>query len=340
MQEIKLTQTTSFERPDILFSLCRDSASSLIYCGSSDANVYGFELSADEPLQKRLSGHRSYVSGTALTEQGLLVSSSWDRQLIWWDLERGELRRRVLAHDKWIRTVVSSPDRRLVASVADDMVCRIWDAASGNLYRELRGHATETPQHYASMLFTCAFSPDGVHLATADKVGHIVVWDVRHGQSVATFESPENYTWDAVQRRHSTGGVRSLCFSPDGKSLAVGGVGHIENIDGLRGASLIQVYDWQTGELAHKFENDEHNGLVEELHYVREGTLLVAAGGAKKGFLHFIDLSNGQFIHSEATPMHIHQLETSDSVERILAVGHGMVAAWDIKANEESGEET
>ena len=318
--------------------MCRVPASSMIYCGSSDAHVYEFDLTAAEPQRRRLTGHRSYVSGAAMTDCGQLVTSSWDRQLIWWDIESGNLHRRVLAHDKWIRAVACSPDGKLVASVADDMVCRIWDSATGNLRRELRGHEEQTPQKYPSMLFTCTFSPDGTHLATADKVGHIVIWEIETGRSVATVESPENYTWDAVQRRHATGGVRSLRFSPNGDQLAVGGVGHIENIDGLRGASLVQIYDWRSGERVHKFENEEHTGLVEDLHFLNEGSVLLAAGGAKKGFMHFIDVATDQFLHSESAPMHIHQLDISDCGQHILAVGHGMVAEWDVEPTNETGE--
>ena len=55
----------------------------------------------------------------------------------------------------------ATPDGTLVASVADDMVCRLWDVATGRLIHELRGHAEKTPHDFPSMLYACAFSPDG-----------------------------------------------------------------------------------------------------------------------------------------------------------------------------------
>ena len=43
------------------------------------------------------------------------------------------------AHDKWIRKVASpvADGKLVVASVADDMVCRLWDAETGKLLHEL-----------------------------------------------------------------------------------------------------------------------------------------------------------------------------------------------------------
>src|SRR5439155_1240558 len=83
---------------------------------------------------------------------------------------------------------------------------RIWDAPSGKLRHELRGHAEMTPHHFPSMLHACAVAPDGKHVATADKVGRIIVWDAQSGAKVSEMEAPVMYTWDPVQRRHSIGG--------------------------------------------------------------------------------------------------------------------------------------
>ncbi len=93
------------------------------------------------------------------------------------------------------------------------------------------------------MLYAVAISSDGRRLATGDKVGHIVIWDLESGRSLATLEAPELYTWDPVQRRHSIGGIRSLAFSPDGKTLAAGGSGKISNIDHLDGKALVEIFD-------------------------------------------------------------------------------------------------
>lgn len=329
MSKLQLTEHRLIERPDILFCMCRDSAGA-IYCGSSDANVYRFDMEREESDVISLRGHRSYVTGITMTVGGRLISAGWDRQLLWWDLGEQRPTRRVQAHAKWIRAVTASPRDELVASIADDMICRVWDARTGNLEHELAGHKLSTPQHYPSMLHACAFSPDGSFLATGDKLGHVKIWDVASGRKVAEVESPEVFTWDPVQRRHSIGGIRSLRFSPDGQLLAVGGIGHINNIDGLGGKALVQVYDWRNGERVHKFEHDEHKGIVEDLHFIKDGECLVGAGGAKKGMLLVMDMGNGEFAMADTAPMHIHQFHVDDNFSQLTAVGHQAVGVWGV----------
>ena len=168
-------------RPEIVFAAARKPGTGLVFFGGSDFKVHAVDLAKDKPEPKELGGHDSYVTGLALAGP-FLVSGGYDGRLIWWDVESGSRVRSVDAHGKWIRRVAATPDGSVVASVADDMVCRLWDVASGRLLHELRGHAEQTPHHFASMLFACAISPDGRRLATGDKVGHINVWEVRLGQ--------------------------------------------------------------------------------------------------------------------------------------------------------------
>jgi len=326
----KLKVVKEYSRREILLSMARQPGSSRIFCGGSEFKVYDLDLSAEKPEPKEMAGHGSYVMGVARVGDEI-VTGSYDRHLIWWNTTTHEQLRKVKAHDKWIRGVVASPDEKLVASVADDMVCRLWDPASGKPIRELRGHKPQTPQHYPSMLYACTFSPDGKLLATGDKVGHVVVWEAATGKQVATLESPENYTWDPRQRRHSIGGIRSLAFSPDGKLLAVGGIAKIGNIDHLGGKALVQVYDWASGERKHKFEHGKHNGLIEQLRFHHQGDWLLGAGGANKGLLLFMSLKDNKFIRDSEAKMHIHAIELSEDSETLYAVGNGNAIIWEMK---------
>src|SRR5262249_10865294 len=158
--------------------------------------------------------------------------------------------------------------------------------------------------HFPSMLFTCAFTPDGRHVATADKVGHIVVWDVASGQSVARLEAPVMYTWDPVQRRHSIGGVRAPAVSTEGPTVAPGGIGKIGNIDHLEGLARVEVFDWRKGERTHEFPGEKTKGLVERLEFHPQEEWLLAAGGANDGFLMFLDLKAKSILSAEKAPMH------------------------------------
>jgi hypothetical protein len=78
---------------------------------------------------------------------------------------------------------------------------RVWDARSGELLHELRGHT--------GVCYGVSFSPDGTRLATAgDKTAR--VWDARTGNPFLVLEE-------------NTGVCSGVSFSPDGTRLATAG---------------------------------------------------------------------------------------------------------------------
>jgi WD40 repeat protein len=326
----KLKLVKDFSRPAIVFAVARVPETARLFFGCSDAKVYDADLSQGKLEPKELLGHTSYVTGLALAGK-TLVSGSYDGRLIWWDVEQHAQVRAVEAHQKWIRRVVSTRDGKLLASVADDMRCRVWDADSGKMLHELRGHEEMTPNHYPSMLYACAFSADGKYLATGDKVGHVVVWETATAKQVATLETPVMYTWDPTARRHSIGGIRSLCFSPDGKLLAVGGMGKVGNIDHLEGKARVEVFDWAKGERTHEFPGDKFNGLVNRLEFHPQGDWLLGAGGAGDGFLLFFDLKNKKVLRQEKVAMHVHDFALNESGDTIYTVGHNRIVLFELK---------
>ncbi len=318
----KFKVVKELSRREIVFALERKPHTSQIYFGGSDFNVCEVDLNQAKPEPKVLGRHDSYVTGLALAGT-TLVSGAYDGRLIWWNIESLSKVREVDAHRKWIRHVKASPDGTIIASVADDMVCRLWDTHTARLIQELRGHAELTPSHLSSMLFVCAFSPDGRHLATADKVGHVVVWDVESGRELASVEAPELYTWDPVQRRHSIGGIRSVAFSPDGTQVAVGGSAKITNIDHLDGKARVEVFDWKQGKRTHELISDQFKGLVEYLEFHPQGDWLLAAGGTDKdGFLSFYDLATKKTLAQEKMSMYIHDIALNEKNDTIYAAGH------------------
>lgn len=313
-----------FSRPAIVFAVDRLADSDAAYIGCSDFKVYSADLSAAKFEPKELYSHESYVTGVALA--GLsLISGGYDGKLIWCDITTGEKIRTIEAHSKWIRKVVSSPDQKLIASVADDMVCRVWDAATGKIVHELRGHKEMTPTNYTSMLYAVTFSADGKHLATADKVGHIVIWDVKTGKETGVCEAPVMYTWDPTQRLHSIGGVRSLAFSPDGTQLAAGGTGKIGNIDHLEAKSRVEVFDWKNAKQIAEFPGDKFTGIVNRLAWAPDGSWLLGAGGAGEGFLLFYDVATKKTLRQEKMNMHVHDFHLTDDCKEIVSVGHNRI---------------
>lgn len=324
----KLKVTKQVEHLAVFFGMARIPGTSRVFVGASDSRVYDIDLAAEKPEWKELAGHDSYVTGVALAGNSI-VSGAYDGKLIWWDVAAGSIDRKLDAHAKWIRGVTSTRDGKLVASFADDMLCKVWNAATGELVHTLAGHELMTPHHYPSMLYVAAFSADGTRLATADKVGHVVVWDVATGKPLTTLEAPLMYTWDPKQRRHSIGGIRSLAFSPDGKLLAVGGTGQINNIDHLEAACRVEIFDWQQGKRLIEQPGDKHKGLVERMEFSPAGDWLVAAGGANDGFVMFVNVADGKILHQDKSPMHIYDFELLDSNEALIACGHKKLVQYE-----------
>lgn len=330
MADVKFSKAKDWSISGIAFDVARDSGAEVLYYGNSDFQVYAFDTAAEkpEPIPFAGEGHESYV--TAVAKVGSkLITGGYDCRLIWWDAEKRERIEARDAHEKWIRSVAVSPDGRLLASVADDMTCRLWDADSGEPKATFREHPKQTPHHYPSMLFAVAFSADGKLLATADKAGRIVVRDVETAETAATLEAPRMYTWDPRARRHSIGGIRSLAFSADGTQLAAGGIGRIGNIDHLGGPARVEVFDWKTGKQLHELEDNKMKGLVERLEFHPDGRTLLTAGGDHNGFVTVYDLESGKVAFQEKAPMHIHGHVMDADWKTLYAVGHGRIAKWE-----------
>lgn len=326
-ENLKVTKQLS--RREILFSIARKPETEIVYAGASTGDLLRVDLAEEKPEPQTLSGHDSYVSSVVWAGDQV-VSSGYDGRLIWRGAEDGQPTRSINAHDRWIRMAIATPDESKIVSVADDMVARIWDAANGQLVRELKGHAARTPNHFPSMLYAVCCSPDGKHLATADKVGNIYVWELESGKRVAELQAPKMYTWDPKARIHSIGGIRSLAFSPDGKQLAAGGIGQIGNIDHLGALARIEIFDWQQQERVHEFPGDTFKGLVERLTFSPDGKWLLAAGGDHSGFIKTINLETGKIIKQEKAPAHVHDFVVNESFDKIYAASHGKFVVWSL----------
>jgi hypothetical protein len=349
-----------FPHPERFFALAVDHAAQRAYCGSSDRAIYVFDVAGEkrEPLA-RWEGHANYVSALALVETPAgprLVSGSFDRSLRWWDLASGQAVHAASdAHAGWIRDVVVIPGQGLVATAADDMAVKLWNAADPGapaLVRTLTGHAVRTPPGHVTALYCLAASADGQFLAAGDRVGEVRVWNVTTGELAQVFQVPVLYTYDPRQRKRSIGGIRSLAFSPDGTQIAAGGIGLIDNVDGLQGPLTVELWDWRQPARLATLAADGHQAMVQALAFhPSEPWLAGAGGGSGNGIVAFwktdalsaapaADPSNpDQAAPDQAVPPlnaghkltfdgHPHRLTPDAGWTKFHAAGHGKLEVW------------
>ncbi|HXG91879.1 MAG TPA: serine/threonine-protein kinase [Blastocatellia bacterium] len=123
-------------------------------------------------------------------------------EVIFADLKRKRLYSREKAHEDNGRAVAYSPDGRLVATGAENII--LWDAITRQKI---------TTIDYPSIVWSATFSPDGRWLVTTHGDGAIRVWDTVERRRVVGFNE-------------HNGPVRAVAWGHDGKRFASAGEDH------------------------------------------------------------------------------------------------------------------
>lgn len=342
------TPTMTAKAEGSLLALALDPRNGMTFVGGSSGAVSAFDVNADAwELQSQLGGER-YVSACALlgtsSQKPQLVVARYDGSLAWYDVVDGgatvsakPTRTVADAHRGWVRDLVAFDGDRKLATVGDDMLVKVRDARDGKLLVEHDKHAKLTPQEYISAIYTIAASPDGRTLASADRVGVVVLFDVESKKELARLNCPELYTFDGEKRDRSFGGVRCVRFSPDGKLLAVAGIGQITNVDGFVGPCRVEIFDWRKAKRIAVLD-DDHKGVMNDVVWSSDGKELFGAGGGDGGGVLLrwsIDPAAKENIKPSLKVKfngHTHRLAWIEADRRLLAAGFEGVQLWELSS--------
>jgi WD40 repeat protein len=173
------------------------------------------------------------VSCVAFSPDGkVLASSGRVDKIIFWDPATGKEVRSFAGHPRGVNGIAFSRDGKLLASAGHDGVVRVCETATG---RE-----RDWTKHREAPLKSVAFSPDGTMLASGGESNDARVWDVDTGKELQCFKG-ENHR-----------GIEVVCFSPDGKYLAVARTNRVElyEVPTWRHAGYLEDYEEHTTGLA------------------------------------------------------------------------------------------
>lgn len=263
-----------------------------LFAACIDGAVYEIDI-ASGSTAPFLGKHESFASGCVLLADGeTLISSGYDGTLIWHHVSTRSEIRRLKAHAFWSWQLALSPDGSRVASVtgqylaggekyepaaAPEPTVKVFDARSGDLL-----HALE---HLPPVL-SAAFAPDNAHLATANMMGEVRVWDLQTGTCAAQFTTSDFTSWGIIKSPHYCGGIYSLAFAPDGSTLLCCGMGPMTDPMAGNGKMTWQRWAWNVSPpkiVAQIREGERGAGLMEALAHHPDGNSFLMAGRQAQG---------------------------------------------------------
>lgn len=168
--------------------------SSKLQFGQSNDSAYS-AVSAHSDISSRA------LSSVALSTDGRQIASALGENIIKiWNMETGQITKRLKGHDSKVSSVAFSPHSQQLASASVDYYIKIWDIETEVCVQTLTGHN--------GTIKSMVFSPNSQQLASVADNDTARIWDSLTGECCKTLES-------------HMGAFASVAFSPNGRQLAL-----------------------------------------------------------------------------------------------------------------------
>jgi WD40 repeat protein len=331
---MKLALVHDRSLPAGVLGLATSPDGSRAYAACADGAVYAMDPASGR--QEAFEGkHQSFASGCVLLPDGrTLISGGYDGMLLWHEVETRRCWRRVQAHQFWNWQLALSPDGTRLATVTGQYLPGGWKyepaaevEASVKVFDTATGDLVASFSHTPPVL-SCAFAPDGRHLAAANMMGEVRVWDVQAEAGPAVqWKTPDFTSWGTTKTHHYCGGIYGLAFSPDGETLLGCGMGPMTDPMAGNGKMTWQRWNWRKAERTAQIKDSQQgSGLMESIVWHPDGAHFVMAGRQAQGTWNaaLFSANDGNLVHSLDTKKRITQARfTADGRSLVIAGATG-----------------
>lgn len=122
----------------------------MLFSGSKDTLIHGYDVKAPNPIIMRLEGHRGEVCGLKQSPSGL-ASGSNDNLAMVWDINMGRVRHSLAGHKAAVKAIAWCPwQRNLLATGGGttDKCMRFWNVETGKCL-----HTVNTESQVCSLIW-------------------------------------------------------------------------------------------------------------------------------------------------------------------------------------------
>ena len=292
---------------DYVYSVAFNPDGKFVASGYADGSIRFWDVVTGLPLQT-FKAPNYEASCLVFSEDGKILACASGLDILLQDAHTGEEKMRLTGHTWGMHSMVLSPDGNILASGSEDMTIRLWDMHTGEHKKTLNGHKHR--------VYSVAFSPDGETLVSGSDDNTIRLWDVDTGETerILTGHAGE---FDVDNGPFSVKGVKSVAFSPDGKTLASGG-----------GDNVIHLWDIGTGN--RKMTLVGHTNGVFSLAFSPDGETL--ASGSVDSDIRLWDPHTGQ--HKKTLTGHANWVRSiafsPDGKTLVSGSDDGSVLIWEL----------
>lgn len=275
------TEHTLTDHSDIIKSVAIHPDGQIFASCSLDQTIKVWSLTTGELLEN-LTEHSGGVTCVTFSRDGKTLASSStnpDGTIKLWDTQTWQLKR-TLKGDDWVvlsvwSIALTSNGKTLVSGHHADSTVKVWNLETGELRHTLRGHVWA--------VHGVAIAPDGNIIASGSFDSNIKLWNLHTGREIRNLNGPGEGPIGWPRSFFSDNSVYAVTFSPDGQTLASGGV-----------KQPIKLWRLSSGEL--KSNLTGHTDDVYAVAFSPDGKYL--ATGSADRTIRIWDLFTGEPIHT------------------------------------------